>query len=100
MTKKRITKFESFTSGVTPTERMYVQPLIIMFQNPGEKGVTCHIYPTKPGEDGWSDYMHYGILICDLVRYVAGAFNVTEDDVWEWVDKERRHPTDKITWAS
>jgi hypothetical protein len=100
--KKRITEFKSFAPSVPPpTERLYVQPLIIMFQVPGEKGVTCHIYPTKPGEDGWSDYMHYGILICDLVRYVAGAFNVTEDDVWEWVDKERRRgPTAKITWAS
>ena len=95
MTKKRITEFKSFISGVTPTERMYVQPLIIMFQNPGE-GVSCHIYPGG----GWINHKHYGILICDLVRFVAGAFNVTEDDVWEWIDKERHNPSDKITWAS
>jgi hypothetical protein len=36
----------------------------------------------------------YGILICDLVRHVANAFEVNESAVWEWVDQERNRPTD------
>ena len=40
------------------------------------------------------------MLICDLVRHAAKAFDVDEDDVWEWVDKERRDPTTPITRLS
>ena len=39
----------------------------------------------------------YGLLIADLVRHVARAFKVGEEAVWEWVDKERGHPTTPIT---
>lgn len=65
-------------------------PLVIMFQ--GEQGdVLCHIHPQG------HTYEQYGLLVCDLVRHVAAAFNVEEDKVWEWVDKERDHPTIGIT---
>jgi hypothetical protein len=37
------------------------------------------------------------LLVCDLVRHVARAFKIEENDVWEWVDKERRNPTTEIT---
>jgi hypothetical protein len=33
------------------------------------------------------------MLIADIVRHIARAFKVREDEVWEWVDKERHHPT-------
>ncbi len=67
-------------------------PLVIMFEAPDGQ-VMCHIHPSKRAKS----HQHYGLLICDLVRHVASAFHVREDDVWEWVDKERRHPTSAIT---
>ena len=62
------------------------KPLVIMFEGPG-KEVMTHIHP------GSHDYRHYGLLVCDLVRHIANAFEVSEDAVWEWVDKERSNPT-------
>jgi len=70
------------------------RPLVVMFEDPDGQ-IICHIHP---GEK--HSYMSYGILICDLVRHVAGAFNVQENDVWEWVDKERNHHTTDITRPS
>ena len=55
--------------------------------------VQCHIYPSER----CPTHEEYGLLVADLVRHVARAFNVGEEDVWEWVDKERRHPTTAIT---
>jgi hypothetical protein len=65
-------------------------PLVIMFDQNG-KTVT-HIYPSPVAPS----HEHYGILIADLVRHVAEAFEVEENRVWEWVDKERNRPTDVI----
>jgi hypothetical protein len=61
------------------------KPLIVMFKQDGD--IVCHLH----GED--MTYEGYGLLIADLVRHVARAFKVDEDDVWEWVDKERHHQT-------
>ena len=66
------------------------KPLVVMFKDPGGD-VVCHIHP-----EGYT-HAHYGLLVCDLVRHVAAAFNVREDEVWEWVDKERNRPTTAIT---
>jgi hypothetical protein len=71
------------------------QPLVIMFETP-EGELVCHIRPSKTV----TSHQHYGLLICDLVRHVSRAFKVREDDVWEWVDKERRRPTTEITQPS
>jgi hypothetical protein len=60
-----------------------------------DDNVVCHIHPDKD-----DSHRHYGLLICDLVRHVAKAFKVHEDDVWEWVDKERDRPTTDITRPS
>jgi hypothetical protein len=68
-------------------------PLVIMFEQEGK--VVCHLYPTPK-----LTYEGYGLLICDLVRHVANAFNVEEADVWQWVDKERHHHTTEITRPS
>lgn len=88
---KRIEEFMTGTAaGGSPAQPfMITQPLIIMFEQ--DKKTVCHIHPAP-------DYDHkaYGLLICDLVRHVANAFSVNEEDVWEWVDKERRRPTTKI----
>ena len=61
------------------------EPLVIVFESDGK--VQTHLYPGK------RSYKQYGILIADIVRHVANAFNVHENYVWEWVDKERDHPT-------
>ena len=63
------------------------QPYVIMFKPDGGKDIITHIHK------GDIDYKGYGLLVCDLVRHVAAAFDVPEDDVWEWVDKERYHHT-------
>jgi hypothetical protein len=67
-------------------------PLVIMFAD--ERGdVVCHTHPSER----CPNHETYGLLIADLARHVARAFNVAEEDVWEWVDKERRRPTTAIT---
>ena len=64
------------------------KPLVIMF--PDKSGdVQRHIYPSER----CPTHEEYGLLVADLVRHVARAF---EEDVWERVDKERRHPTTAI----
>ena len=69
-------------------------PLVIIFRD-ASGGNVFHIYPPQE-----FDHRHYGILICDLVRHVARMMNVPEEDIWEWVDKERNRPTAPITTAS
>jgi hypothetical protein len=66
------------------------QPLVVMLEAGG--AVVCQIFPNARA----ASHREYGLLICDLVRHVARAFEVEEDDVWEWVHKERRHPTTVI----
>ena len=70
--------------------RIVEKPLVIMFQLPN-KDIQCDIWPAE----GFG-HQSYGLLVCDLVRHVAKAFDVEEDDVWEWVDKERHHHTTDI----
>jgi hypothetical protein len=70
------------------------RPLVIIYED--ADGNVFRIYPSEEVKS----HKHYGILICDLVRHVAKAFDVEEDDVWEWVDKERRNPTATTVGAS
>jgi hypothetical protein len=35
-------------------------------------------------------------VICDIVRHVARAFDVDEDAVWDWINRERFNPTTTI----
>jgi hypothetical protein len=64
-------------------------PLIIAFEQDGK--VQTHLYP------GRFTQKEYGILIADIVRHVANVFKVNENEVWEWVDKERDRPTSAVT---
>ena len=64
-------------------------PLIIVFENDGE--IQTHIYP------GELSHKDYGFHIAALVRHVANAFKVHEDEVWDAVDEERYHPTTPVT---
>ena len=64
-------------------------PLVVVFENKDGK-IQTHLYPAE------RSYQQYGILIADLVRHVANAYKVPENDVWEWVDKERYHQTSPV----
>lgn len=89
--KHRIEEFAVGAGGGSPEQPMMLQqPVIVMFRQDGN--LICHIHPTKD-----DTYQHYGLMICDLVRHVAHAFKVDEDDVFEWIEKERDHPTTEIT---
>lgn len=66
------------------------KPLILVFEN-DDGQIQTHLYPEE------RSYKQYGILIADIARHVARAFKVNENDVWEWVDKERDHPTSPVT---
>jgi len=98
MKRRRIKDFMSSTSGepvggTTEQPMTITAPLVIMFECDGK--IVCHIHP-RPQDS----HKSYGLLVCDLVRHLAGAFKVDEDDVWEWVDKERHHHTTKIIQPS
>lgn len=73
------------------TEMQFLaDPLIIVYRN-ADRHVVTHLHH---GEG--DTYQGFGLLIYDLVRHVAQAFHVTDDEVWEWVLKERHHPTTDI----
>lgn len=81
--------------GGTETNPMIIKtPLVLMFVD-DHGGVITHLHP-RPGDT----YKGYGLLACDLVRHISAAFKVSEDDVWEWVDKERNSPTTDIRQPS
>ena len=41
-------------------------------------------------------YEHYAMMAYDLVRHIAKAFKVSEDEVWDMVKRERSRPTTDI----
>lgn len=69
-----------------------IRPWIIVHE-PEEDGKTVTII------SGPKDvtHCHYGIVIADIVRHVARAFEVDEEHVWEWARKEMDRPTAKLT---
>jgi hypothetical protein len=67
----------------------FVEPQAILYRENGKQ--MCAIHPPE----GWT-YEHYGMIICDLIRNTAMAFDVDERDVFEWIEKERRNPTSPI----
>jgi hypothetical protein len=87
-------KLLSGTGGGSIDNAFVLQdPLVVMFRQDGN--IVCHIHPAEG-----LNHKHYGLVVCDLVRHVARAFHVEEDEVWKWVDKERRRPTTDITQPS
>jgi hypothetical protein len=78
--------------AVTEEERIqFVNPLVIMHEL-DDHSIACAIHRSEHV----NSHEAYGLLVCDLVRHVATAFQVPEDAVWEWVDKERYHHTTEI----
>ena len=41
-------------------------------------------------------YRAFGILIADIILHVSNAYNVSKEDVFEWVKRELEHPTTEI----
>jgi hypothetical protein len=39
---------------------------------------------------------HFGIALADCARHVARAFHVDEDEVFEWIERERDSPSSKL----
>ena len=76
------------------TEIRIEDPLVIMFRDHAGEIIT-RIHRPKD-----FDHTHYGILVCDLVRHIARAVKVNENDVWEVVEKERANPTSGVRSAS
>lgn len=70
---------------------MVKYPLIFTFLDHQDAPI-CVLSP-PPGYG----YQAYGLLICDLVRHVSRLFKVNEEDVFEWIEKERHKPTTTIT---
>ncbi len=66
-------------------------PLVIMFREPAGTVITHLHRPPDLGHES------FGLLVCDFVRHIANAYQVSEDQVWKWVDKERHHHTTDIT---
>lgn len=84
------------TNDEQPVVTVVKQPYVIMFKPQGVDNIITHIYRG----DEKIGYREFGLLACDLVRQVASAFEVEEDEVWQWVDKERHHPTSSPRRAS
>ena len=92
--KQRLGQLLSGSASGAPSNPMVLEdPLVVMFQQEGQ--LVCHIHPAKG-----IDHRHYGLAICDLVRHVARAYKVEDDEVWKWVDKERGRPTSDIKQPS
>ena len=65
-----------------------LQEWITVYQDgPNDKMVTTLSGPSDV------TYMHFGIVIADIIRTVAMRFNVDEADVLRWVQKETNDPT-------
>ena len=80
----------SFWFGDEDVMEMLINPMVIIYQN-DDKTITTQIH------HGLDDrYEGYGLIVCDLVRHIARAFDVTEEEVWNWVDRERHHHTTEI----
>ena len=67
-------------------------PWIIIHQPEGDDGKIRTLLAGKP-EAGYEDF---ALIVCDLIRHIAAGFHVSENDVFEWIDKERKKPTTEI----
>lgn len=73
-----------------PEFEVVSSPLLLVTLNE-ESNTIVRIHPPQS-----YTHKHYGLLVADIVRHTARAFAVSEADVWEWVDKERKRPTTPI----
>ncbi len=90
----RLLALQARVEAGVPKERVQVvDPLVIMLAEDGK--IVCHLHRRQD-----DTYKGYALMAYDLVRHIANAFQVDEDDVWHWVEKERHHHTTNITRSS
>lgn len=87
--KELLSGASSPLGGSTSQPMMIENPLVIIFGH-DDKLIT-HIHPREN-----DSHRHYGLMVCDLVRHLAKAFKVHEDEMWKMIDMERNNPTTTI----
>lgn len=66
------------------------RPLVMVYE--GDDAIMFRIHRTEKSHS----HKQFGMLVCDLIRHVAKAFDVDEADVWSCVEQERDNPTTGI----
>lgn len=69
---------------------MEADNILVLMEKLPDSRIMTHVATNGMG------YEAFSLLVCDLVRHIALAYEVDEDDIWEWVDKERYHHTTPI----
>jgi hypothetical protein len=41
-------------------------------------------------------YEQFGLALVDILRHGAKAYNVSEEAIWEWVEREYYNPTTPV----
>ena len=62
------------------------RPLVIMSETQDGK---VEITLTPGNDERLQTYQGFVSLVCDLVRHIASAFDVSEEKVWASIDRER-----------
>ena len=70
------------------------QPVVIVHQLPDKK-IETMIFDT--GDDSVNSPAGIGLIVCDIVRHAAAAYDVDEEDIFHWLDRERDNPTTNLT---
>jgi hypothetical protein len=73
-------------SVVPSREDAMKRPLVIMSETPDGK---VEIALAPGNDERLQTYPGFVSLVCDLVRHIAGAFDVPEEKVWASVERER-----------
>lgn len=64
------------------------RPLILV--RPIEGG---HVHYHILAQPGYDKAPIIGRVLYDLVHHWAAAFNVTDKEMWDWIEHERTHPS-------
>src|SRR5262249_37580049 len=67
-------------------EKEMQRPLVIMSETQDGK---VEIALAPPNDERLQTYPGFVSLVCELVRHIAGAFDVPEEKVWASVERER-----------
>lgn len=70
-------------------ELKIINPWVIVHQPEGEGGSLLTILVGAPG----SNHVHFGIVIADIARHVAGHYGVPIEDVMAVAEREIDDPT-------
>jgi hypothetical protein len=76
---------EELSVGPSREEAMH-RPLVIMSETQDGK---VEIALAPPNDERLQTYPGFVSLVCELVRHIAGAFDVPEEKVWASVERER-----------